>query len=257
MRIFYVDRIDPKRNYCIIEGSEARHIYKVLRIRKGDEILLMDNIGKRYRAVIEDIRKGKVYALIKELVPEVESSPIEITVCISMIRSDPMDLVIQKVSELGAERIIPFYSERSIVRIPEEKVESRLRHWKEVAISASKQCGRKRPAEIIAPMSLDELLEKEWREHLLIFLWEHEKKKTLKEILTDKKGIKKIVGIIGPEGGFSRKEADMLKEKGFIPASLGKRILRAETAAIVFVTIVQYELGDLSYQMEAPSPMRP
>ncbi len=256
MRIFYVDNIRPERP-CIIEGSEARHIYKVLRMGKGDEILLMDSNGRRYRAVIEDIRKGKVYALIKESIPEVESSPIEITVCISMIRSDPMDLVIQKVSELGAERVIPFYSERSIVRIPEEKVDSRLRHWKEVAISASKQCGRKRPLEIVAPISLDELLEREWEDYLLIFLWEHEKEKTLREILIDKRGIKKIVGIIGPEGGFSKKEADMLKEKGFIPATLGKRILRAETAAIVFVAIVQYELGDLSYQMEASSPMGP
>ncbi len=261
MRIFYVEDIKHGQKRCIISGSEARHIWKVLRMRAGNKLLLMDQHGNRYKGVIEDIKHSKVYVLIKEKYPPPSSSPVHITICISLIRREPMDFVIQKASELGAEVIQPFYSTRSIVRIAEDKIEQRLRHWKEVAINAAKQCGRATPIQVFAPLFLKELLAQDWeKDSLRLFLWEQEKRNSIKEVLRRaEEKVNKIVGIIGPEGGFTYEETELFKEKGFIPVSMGKRILRAETAAITFVALCQYERGDLglSDNMKASFPMRP
>lgn len=258
MRLFYIEEVRHGQKRCIINGSEARHIYKVLRMGVGDSLLLMDKDGTRYKAVIESIRQGKVNVIIKEVLPPLAPSPVEILVCISMIRSDPLDLVIQKASELGASKVQPFYSERSIVKVPKERLQLRLRHWNEVAKNAAKQCGRSKPLEVLAPISLHELLSQDLDESLCLLLWEQESSVSIKEVLRKAKK-RKIIGVIGPEGGFSKKEVDMLREKGFISVTMGARILRAETAAIVFVALAQYELGDLglSYDTKSPFPMRP
>jgi len=252
MRLFYIDKIDPNSKTCIIDGAEARHIYKVLRMKPGDHIILMDADGKRFRSIIQSIIHGKVKVLIKESYSPPEPSPIEIILCISLIRSDPMDYVIQKSSELGVDIIQPFYSERSIVKIPKERLASRLKHWNEVAKNAAKQCGRIAPAKVLSPISLEEVL-KNWgsykeayERHLLrLVLWEEEKSQSIKMILKKAKKIKKIIGVIGPEGGFCNDEVIQFNRFGFLPVSIGRRILRAETAAVTFVAIVQYELGDL------------
>ncbi len=245
MRLFYVEKIDPSSKTCIIKGSEARHIYKVLRMDVGDTLFLMDGKGKRYRAVIKKIEHGSVYVKIEGAFESPEDPPVKIVLCISLIRSDPFDLVIQKTSELGVDTIQPFYSERTIVRIPEERLKERMRHWNEVAKSAAKQCGRKKPINLLEPVFLDELLERIRDDKALkIFLWEKEEKISIKSVLKGS-DCKKIIGIIGPEGGFSKSEVEKIKKANIKAVSLGKRILRSETAAIAFSAIVQYELGDI------------
>ena len=247
MRLFYIDKIESSLTKCTIEGAEARHIYKVLRMRPGDAILLMDREGKRFKSIIEKIYRGKVEVLIKEIYPSPRPSPIETILYISLIRSAAMDFVIQKSSELAVDIIQPFYSERSIIKIPEKKVESRLRHWNEIAKNSAKQSGRTIPAKILKPTTLDEIL-KNWENNkkvLKLLLWEQETSQSIKYILRQKKDVKKVVGIIGPEGGFTEKEIERSKSSGFYTVSMGKRILRAETAAITFIAVVQYELGDL------------
>jgi len=246
MRTFYSDSINPRLKKHVIDGAEARHISKVLRMGKGDMIVLMDGEGKRYEAVITDISHGKVEIFINGVYPSPTPSPVEIILCISLIRSKPMDLVIQKTSELGVNIIQPFYSERSIIRIPEERIRSRLRHWEEVAKNSAKQCGRSIPARVLNPINLNDILAQTQNiDPLKILLWEEEKNQSIKYVLKQAENPKMVMGIVGPEGGFTEKEAERLKKEGFIPVSLGRRILRAETAAILFVGIVQYEHGDM------------
>ena len=246
MRLFYVEDIKNGQKRCVISGAEARHIWKVLRMRAGDRLLLMDQNGNRYKGEIEDIRHSRVYILIKEKCLPPPPPPVHITICISLIRSEPMDLVIQKASELGAEVIQPFYSERSIVRIAESKIDQRLRHWKEVAKNAAKQCGRSKPLQVFPPVLLRELLSRDWgKDSLCLLLWEQERATPIKDVLRKADKVSKVTGVIGPEGGFTPQEVQLFKEKGFVSVSMGERILRAETAAITFVALVQYELGDL------------
>lgn len=252
MRLFYLDKINLRFKKCVIDGAEARHIYKVLRMAPGDTIMLMDKGGKRYRSLITNISRGRVEVMIKEVYPPPEASPLEIVLCVSLVRSRPMDLIIQKCSELGVNSIQPFYSKRSIIKIPEEKVNARIRHWNEVAKNSAKQCGRPVPARVLSPISLEKVFEQRWKDNSLkILLWEQEKTQSIRTVLRQAKNINQIIGIIGPEGGFSKEEAERFKKEGFLSVSMGKRILRAETAAIIFAAIAQYELGDLGSFNEA------
>ncbi len=247
MRLFYLENIKPGSKIQVIKGTEARHIYKVLRMKPGDIILLMDNKGNRYKSTIKKIAKDIVEVFIEDIYLPIKQSPIKIILCISLIRAKSMDLIIQKTSELGVDIIQPFYSERTIINISKDKIKSKIKHWKEVAKSAAKQSGRVVPANILKPLNLKDMINA-WgfyKKALKLLLWERESILSIKDILIKTKDAKEIIGIIGPEGGFTQKEIEIFKNLGFYTISMGKRILRAETAAITFVAIVQYELGDL------------
>jgi 16S rRNA (uracil1498-N3)-methyltransferase len=174
-----------------------------------------------------------------------------------------MDYVIEKTSELGLDRILPFSSERTVVKLSKERFANKKQRWREIAHSAAKQSDRKTPLEIGPPSSFEELVGKCRGENALkVILWEEEGARDLKRVLRasppltphltlplegeGKVGVKKFSGIVGPEGGFSQEEVRAAGEAGFVSVSLGQRVLRAETAAITLVAIVQYEWGDLS-----------
>jgi 16S rRNA (uracil1498-N3)-methyltransferase len=187
--------------------------------------------------------------------PYSAESPVAITLAQGITKGDKMDLIIQKATELGVGKIIPLITERSQIRHT-YKVE----RWKKIALSASRQSGRDMIPEIDAPVDFTKFLE---RSHPrlekgpacpvgkgkggfsgIIFSEEH-KERNLKKVLSGFKDIKNITLLIGPEGGFSNKEVITAVEKGFIETSLGPRILRAETAPIAAISIIQYELGDI------------
>jgi 16S rRNA (uracil1498-N3)-methyltransferase len=178
--------------------------------------------------------------------PSPPPSPVEITLCQALLRSHSMDLIIQKTSELGVDRVLPFVSERTIVKPDEEAFANKLRHWREIALSATKQSGRLKPADI-GPFSTFSELMALWREEeiMKIALWEDESVHNLKSLLRSTRPSRRAVGLIGPEGGFSNEEIEEAREAGFVSASLGHRILRSETAAVTLVALLQYEWGDL------------
>ena len=160
-----------------------------------------------------------------------------------------MDYLIEKTSELGVSRVIPFYSERTVIKLDEKRTLNKGRHWSEIAKSASKQSGRLTPATISRPISFQDLISKGKREEgLKVVPWEQEDSKDLKEVLRSYAARSSFTGIIGPEGGFAKKEIEELRDSGFITVTLGERILRAETAAIALVALVQYEWGGLGVQ---------
>ncbi len=246
MRRFFIDEINPEEDLCIIPEKEARHMVKVMRMKSGDRFVLMSGKGERFEAVIEDISRYKVSAKIIRALPEAASSPISINICQAVLKPRMMDYMVEKTSELGVARIIPFFSERTVIRLDENNVLNKTRHWKEIARSASKQSGRFVPAEISGPVQFVELLSAAGKmDGLKVVLWEGEKQTDLKELLGSERQSQEFTGIIGPEGGFVENEIDQLKNAGIMPVSIGSRILRAETAAIALATIIQYEWGDL------------
>jgi 16S rRNA (uracil1498-N3)-methyltransferase len=158
-----------------------------------------------------------------------------------------MDYVIEKTSELGVNRVLPFSSERTVVRLNKERFANKKQRWHEIAHSAAKQSDRKTPVEIGPLSSFEELVAKCRGENALkILLWEEEGATDLKGLLKASPPVKRFIGIVGPEGGFSQEEVRAAGEAGFVSVSLGQRVLRAETAAIAMVAIAQYEWGDLS-----------
>ena len=251
MRRFFVEEINMKDGLCVISGSEAKHISRVLRMTKGDRFILIDGKGDRFEAIIESRHRQELLVELKQVLPVPSPSPLEICLCQALIKSRSMDYIIEKTSELGVNEILPFSSERTVVRLNKDRVLNRIKHWREIAKSAAKQADRIKPAEIFSPVSYKDLINKlEGMDALKVLLWEKEESRDLKELLKSSQPCLRFLGIVGPEGGFSQKEAAMAKDIGFIPVSLGRRILRAETAAITLVAVVQYEWGDLSLNQQ-------
>jgi len=219
---------------------------RVLRMGPTDRCVLMDGRGGRFLAVIQSVTRQAVTVIVEERLPDPPPSPVEIVLCQAVLKSGPMDYLIQKTSELGVEHIHPFFSLRSVVRPDREKAGRKIRHWREIARSAAKQSGRIIPANIGAFASFSQLTAT-WKRDAgrKAILWEEEGSKDLKVLLRGLSPADRFIGIVGPEGGFDKNEIRRARDAGFEPVSLGTRILRAETAAIAMVTIVQYEWGDL------------
>ncbi len=244
-RRFLVEGLEIKNGFCLITGREARHISKVLRMGRGDSMVLLDGKGGRFLAEIQSVSKENIKVQIKKPLDPVQPSPFEITLCQAVIKSASMDYLIQKTSELGVTRIFPFFSYRSVVHLKTDRRQKKHHRWKEIAHNAAKQCNRDIPAEIGPPTSFEQQLTSfENAPGLKVILWEKETSQDLKGLLQHY-GPRVFTGMVGPEGGFTPEEVSNAQAAGFIPVSMGNRILRAETAALVLVAIVQYEWGDL------------
>jgi len=247
MRRFFIEQIKKNADdLCTISGSEARHILKVLRMTEGDQFVLMDRTGCRYETEIESVAGATVNVRLIRPLAGSAYQEAEITLCQALLKSGPMDYLIEKTSELGVAAVRPFACERTVVKINGDGMTNKLRRWQEIAISAAKQSGRVAPADIFKPVLLTEVMqEMSNADCLKVMLWEREDSRDLKDVLSASAPESRVIGMVGPEGGFSSKEVTSVVDAGFIPVSLGRRILRAETAAITLTAIIQYELGDL------------
>lgn len=223
-----------------ISGEKARYISSVLRCVSGDIINITDDKGSSYSAIIISSTKKEIRAEItgKQVIDT--ESPVDITLLQGLLKGEKMDFVIQKSVELGVNRIIPVITERSQIR--ETK---KLLRWKKVAEEASRQSGRSIVPEIVQTLKFENIFTgSNYASETGIIFWE-QCADSLSEILNGLGTADKISLFTGSEGGFSEKEVNLASENGFIVASLGKRILRAETAAIAAVSIIQYRLGDI------------
>ncbi len=244
---FIVDEVGNKENTAVITGPEARHIARVLRMRPGDRFILMDRKGARFQALITYASSREVRVALEMPIPAPPSPPVEIHVLQALLKPRSMDYMIQKTSELGVAGIHPFYSERSVVRLDREAGALRLRHWREIAGYATTQSDRDLPAGVDeSSVSTEAAAQWAGKDALKVILWEGERANDLRSALRRVLPAKVFVGVVGPEGGFSEKEVDAFRKAGFQSVSMGRRVLRAETAAIALVTLVQYEWGDLS-----------
>ena len=241
---FYVPNPLIKDELLKIEGSEARHIRRVLRLRAGDEIVVFNGLSKEYEGTIVEVTPSSVVINIQNSSPSTRESPLEISLAQSLLKGEKMDYLIQKATELGIKEIIPFLSSRSIPLLEKSRGLKRYHRWEKIAIEASKQCGRGIVPKIKPLQSYSEMLQVASSDSLHLILWE-EKGVRLKEVLKDSKEKMKIFFIVGPEGGLSIEEVEQAKGMGFLPVILGKRILRSETASLCLLSILQYEWGDI------------
>lgn len=247
MRRFFVEDIRGKEGLIFLTGKEANHIRNVLRMKRGDTLILMDGKGHHVETRIEELHhKGVLVKIIRNL-PTPDPSPIEIHLAQALIKSRPMDSLIQKATELGVDSITPFSSERTAVRMNDENLSRRIVHWEEIMKAACKQSGRPYLPTLSPALAFEALIENALPKDMLkVLLWEAEKEADLKGLLRSVGQLPRIVAIVGPEGGFTPREIHIARGAGFRIVSLGSRILRSETAAITLISIIQYEWGDLS-----------
>ncbi len=241
---FYVPRPHIENGLLRIEGEEVKHIRKVLRLKAGDEILVFDGLGKEYEGTI--IKEGchSVLVKIRRMLSPKGDSPLEVTLAQSLLKGEKMETLIQKATELGVKEIIPFFSSRSIPLLEKSRRLKRHHRWEKIAIEASKQCGRGVVPKVELLKDYPDMLRTASTDSLRLILWEKEGI-NLREVLEGLKEKKKIFFVIGPEGGFSQDEVGKAMRAGFVAVTLGRRILRAETASLCLLSILQYERGDM------------
>jgi len=216
-------------NTLIIEGEELKHIF-AKRIKIGQELELFFQ-DKLYLCLLEKLtKKSALCSVIKELELATPLPFITLYQCVP-VELRTMDLIVEKVSEVGAYRLVPTLSKRSFQDIP--TINKRMERWKRVALSAFKQCKRPKPLEIGHPTKLEEL-RADCDLNLLLDNFGGEK--SPKDL--NLKGVKTVSLVVGPEGGFTRQESELLRERGFIPIKLYPYILRSETAALLGVGLI-------------------
>ena len=244
MAIFYVPQPRIEKGMLKVEGEEVKHIKKVLRLRAGDEVAVFDGLGREFEGTIVEEGLSSVVIRVQNVLSSKRDSPVEVTLAQSLLKGEKMDYLIQKATELGVKDVIPFLSSRSVPLLDKLGKLKRQHRWEKIAIEASKQCGRGVVPKIESLQDYSDMLRTASPNTLRLILWEREGTK-LKQIFERSKERKKVFFIIGPEGGFSQEEVEEAKRAGFIPVTLGRRILRAETASLCFLSILQYERGDI------------
>ncbi len=246
MARFFVSKKDLRDKQGRVSGGELEHMRRVLRLRPGDQVTLFDDQGWEHegmiRAYTDEIGEVEIFRSFR---PERES-PVEITLAQALGKGEKMDWVVEKATELGVRRIAPFFSSRTIPRLDREKLERRKSRWEKIALAAAKQSGRGRIPEILPAAGFTDLVGRPWECQLKLFFWEGESGQKLTEIRRESGRVDAVLLVIGPEGGFSAEEASEAKRRGFQPVSLGRRILRTETAALAALSVVQCLWGDMS-----------
>ncbi len=225
----------------MIEGDDAFHIARSLRMAVGDEITVCIGDGDEYLSRLTKIRDECCECEVIERRRSESESPVEVTLYMAYPKGDKLETVIQKAVELGARRIIPFESSRCIKRPKAEKLDKLTARLSRIAEEAAKQCGRARLATVTAPISYREMLSSLGDYSLSLFCYEDEDGVSIKDALKKAKSATSIAIVVGSEGGFSHEEATLAKESGAVSVTLGKRILRCETAPLYALSAISYE----------------
>ena len=229
---------------CATAADQARYLKTVLRMREGDPLLIFNGTGWEYKAVIRRQTAGEMELEItgRRALPADE---IHVTLCQAVPKVEKMDGIIRHATELGAERIVPFLAERSVPRWQPEQLPRKRERWQKIAVEASRQCGRPDIPEIGEIVTFERMLRDVPESGLRLIPWEEETKTGIREILRDpsRSEMKEFVLVIGPEGGLSAGEIELARQAGFLSVSLGKRVLRVETASLAVLAILQYEKG--------------
>ena len=229
---------------CAAAADQARYLKTVLRMREGDPLLIFNGTDWEYEAVI---RRRTAEGMELEITGRrvLPASEIHVTLCQAVPKVEKMDGIIRHATELGAERIVPFLAERSVPRWQAEQLPRKRERWQKIAVEASRQCGRPDIPEIGEIVTFERMLRDVPESDLRLIPWEEETKTGIREILRDpaRSGMKEFVLVIGPEGGFSAGEIELARKAGFLSVSLGKRVLRVETASLAVLAVLQYEKG--------------
>lgn len=246
MRRFFIEKSKLVGPTIIITGSDAEHIKRVLRMKQGDRIELFDGRGFEYDARIENFLVGSVEVSIIKRFLSVSESPVQIIIAQALLKDKKMDILTRQFTEIGITKLIPFTAIRSIPKPDKRRLSVRKKRWEKIAIEALKQCRRGYVTEIGETVTFNDVLIMGNDCELKIVFWENESK-PISDVIqhVHERKYKKILAVLGPEGGFSEKEIENAKACGFVTTSLGPRILRAETAAIAACTILQYLFGDM------------
>lgn len=247
MHRFFVDEENIADGRVSIGGDDFSHINLSLRLREGDRITVCTGDKKDHIVELTDFYSDYVEGKILETKRNSAEPDLDITLAQSLPKNRNMELVVQKMTEIGGRAIIPLETERTIVKLSGKKKVKRHARWQKIVAEAAKQSGRGIIPEVKSVTDFSDLLDRFSEYDLVIAFWTGEKEKGLRNILSGigKDKIGSILLMIGPEGGFSPQEAKLIRKQGGYTCGLGPRILRTETAGPVGTAILLYEFGEM------------
>jgi 16S rRNA (uracil1498-N3)-methyltransferase len=245
MTRFFLPRSKIEGRRGSITGAELEHLKRVLRLRTGDRIIAFDDNGWEHEAVIRALDDTQGELEIVNSYQAARESPLAVTLAVALTKGDKIDYVVEKATELGVKTIAPFISRYTVPNLNDRKAVQRAERWRKIALSATKQCGRTSLPEVLPICDYRELIGEQQPAGLKLFFWEREGDQTLKRVHEREARAESVSLVIGPEGGFTVEEAEMAHDRGYTMVRLGPRILRAETAALTALSLVQYLWGDL------------
>lgn len=242
MTRFFVTPDELQPDFLVLTGENAQHA-KVLRIKCGEEVLVCDGQGAEAVCTVSDVSPGQVSLVVKKRQDSASEAAVKVSVYMAFSKGDKLEHVIQKATELGAYEIIAFPSSRCVSRPDDKSLKNKLERWQKIAASAAEQSGRGVIPKVLALKSYDEAIARAAQADMPILFYENEQATTLRMAL-DSKPFATASLLTGPEGGLEPSEVEKASRAGLRVCTLGKRILRCETAPLCALSAVMYHAGE-------------
>jgi len=244
MNRFFISKSDIRGDEVVLSGQQAHQIRNVLRMTSGEGIIVLDNTGCEYEVVLTGVDKQKVAGRIESRRAGAGEPKVRLTLYQSLLPRDKFELVLQKCTEVGVSQFIPVITQRSLVRDADAVTPNKLTRWRRILTEAAEQSHRTRIPELAKPVQFEEVLSQVNAFDRCLIASPYEQQNTLQKALrpSNTANAQTIALLIGPEGGFAEQEIGLAIEAGAKPVSLGPRILRTETAAIVAAALILHEL---------------
>ena len=242
MNRFFISQSDIRGDEVVLSGEQAHQIRNVLRLKPSERIIVLDNTGYEYEVVLTSVGKEKVVGRIDSRRAGTAEPQVRLTLYQSLLPRDKFELVLQKCTEVGVSRFAPIITQRSIVRKADAVTLKKLDRWRAIITEAAEQSHRSRIPDLTEPARFEKVVSQLNAFDCCLIASPHEQQTTLQKVLSGgKAGPQNVALLIGPEGGFAEREIGLATEAGAVPVSLGPRILRTETAAIVAAALVLHE----------------
>ena len=242
MTRFFVTPEELQPNFLVLTGENAQHA-KVLRLKNGEEVLVCDGEGHECLCAVSDVSPGQISLVVKDRRVSATEAPVKVSIYMAFPKADKLEHVIQKATELGAYEIVAFPSARCVSKPDEKSLQKKLERWQKIAASAAEQSGRGRIPQVIVVDSYAAALSRAAQADLSILFYENERATTLRMALEERPW-QTISLLTGPEGGLEEREVEQAKAAGLQICTLGKRILRCETAPLCALSAVMYASGE-------------
>ena len=242
MTRFFISPEELDRDSIVLTGENAQH-GKVLRLKTGEEVLVCDGCGREALCRVEDVLQKEIVLSVLKRQDSQSEAAVQVSVYMAFPKADKLEHVIQKATELGAYEIVAFPSDRCVSRPDEKSLKKKLERWQKIAASAAEQSGRGRIPQIIVLPSYSKALERATEADKAILFYENEHAVTLHMALAASEW-KTVSLLSGPEGGLEEKEVEQARSAGLEICTLGKRILRCETAPLCGLSAVMYAAGE-------------
>ncbi|UFS71866.1 16S rRNA (uracil(1498)-N(3))-methyltransferase [Geomonas sp. RF6] len=244
MRSFFLGPNTIEGERAHVSGELFKHMVRVLRLKEGAEVALTDDAGRRHLGTIEAVEAKSLTVRITESDAGEEELAPRITLYQGLPKGEKLDMVLQKATELGVAEVVAFAAARSVVKLKEGREAGRLDRCEKIVQEAARQCGRRSVPAVLLGGKLEAVLR--GSEHSVkLLLWEGEEVTGLRQALSATAAPESVAVVVGPEGGLTPEEVEAARRCGFIPVSLGRRILRTETAGLAVIAILQFQWGDL------------